>query len=96
MLRVRRIQFPANCLVTVPIAAYQLTAYLPKEYQDEQSSESGDAAKKTSDLNPDADIASFYWSLSVPVDRLPKNGPKGLSDKLQFCLDQIHEWDPKL
>ena len=96
MLQVRRIQFPANYLVIVPIAAYQLIAYLPQEFQNEKSSDSGDAAKTHSDLDPDADIASFYWSLSVPVDRLPKNGPKGLSDKLQFCLDQIHEWDPKL
>ncbi|KAF1808150.1 FAD/NAD(P)-binding domain-containing protein [Eremomyces bilateralis CBS 781.70] len=68
-----------------------ISAYLPDGYKDEPRSDK-DGNKN---LDYDADIASIFWSLSVPADRVPKNGAQGISNKLDFCVDQIRDWDPR-
>jgi hypothetical protein len=47
------------------------------------------------DLGYDANIASIFWSLTVPADRIPQDGAQAIPNKLEFCVDQIKDWDPR-
>ena len=52
--------------------------------------------KDTDGLDYDSDIASIFWSLSVPATMVPEGGARGISSKLDFCIERIKGWDPRL
>jgi len=50
--------------------------------------------KEPGQSKEDDDLASVFWGMTVPSERVPGNDGHAISDKLQFCLDQIQSWDP--
>jgi hypothetical protein len=59
---------------------------------------SGKQYEAASSLGPreyDDTDASIMWAASIPQDRVPEGG-KGITDRLQFVLDQIKDWNPRL
>lgn len=64
------------------------SAYLPDGYNLENAKSSG--------LDYDAEIASIFWSLNIPTEMLPEGGPREIPNKLEYCIDRIRKWDPRL
>ncbi|KAH6698479.1 hypothetical protein BKA61DRAFT_219061 [Leptodontidium sp. MPI-SDFR-AT-0119] len=78
-----------------PVGAFKdgmmlfISAYLPDGYNKVSSK------KDASGLEYDAEIASIFWSLSVPIEMVPGGDAKNIESKLEFCIDRIKNWDPR-
>lgn len=68
-------------------------AYLPDGYK---KAEAGSSAADTVGLDYDSEIASIFWSLNVPASMVPDGDIQNIPSKLEFCVDKIKDWDPRL
>ena len=53
-------------------------------------------SKDAEGLDYDSEIASIFWSLSVPTAMVPDGDVKSIPSKLEFCIERIKDWDPRL
>ncbi|KAF4626546.1 hypothetical protein G7Y89_g11611 [Cudoniella acicularis] len=69
------------------------SVYLPQAQRQEPTQE---APKNDFDSTAkyDEDSASLFWSLAIPAERVPAEGPNAIPDKLAFCVEQIKDWHP--
>lgn len=55
--------------------------------------------KKDNDMKVDSDYdenaASAFFGLTTPTANLPEGGPSAIKSKVEFCLEQMKDWDPR-
>ncbi|KAE9378583.1 FAD/NAD(P)-binding domain-containing protein [Stipitochalara longipes BDJ] len=54
-----------------------------------------DSDPTNSGLKYDENNASVFWGLTIPAEDVPREGAKAISNKLEFCINIIQDWDPR-
>lgn len=47
------------------------------------------------DSDYDENAASAFFGLTTPTANLPEGGPSAIKSKVEFCLEQMKDWDPR-
>lgn len=68
-----------------------IPVYLPEDLRNHASS-----SDRQRIISYDEEAGSFYWGLSIPVERLPYETAEEMVDRRQICLDAIKDWAPEL
>ncbi|KAH8660858.1 hypothetical protein BGZ60DRAFT_414166 [Tricladium varicosporioides] len=83
---------PVTCIRDGVILFY--STYMPDATQSPCTGTNGTNIAKDNIASYDEDAASVFWGLSVPSERVP-GGVAAISNKLEFCIEQIKTWDKK-
>ncbi|KAL2826745.1 hypothetical protein BJY01DRAFT_255911 [Aspergillus pseudoustus] len=79
-----------------PVGAFKngmmlfISAYLPDGYN---RPDAVNNQKTREGLDYDSKIASIFWCLTVPTSSVPGGDAKNVSNKLDFCVELIKDWD---